>query len=799
MADQQYEVGVRLKGDGKGLVGETKEGTDALRQMEEQAKRTGTALQETARAQGSLRSEGTAVKQVLDAQRDATAALTRETGAMTSGMVAAEVAAVGLRGVLAGIVAGFGGPLGIIALLGSAALAWTGFGSAATQGADEAAQAAEKVERAARRTAQAVEQMMAFERLQARSAELYTESRQISERMKSREMAAEAMRRAGIKVPVERANEADVARLAEVSEQLSALRGQEDRWAAQEKDQIKNTEERKPRETPIQSRWADQDQHQALRAANAELAELRANIKYMEDGSQAFSEALAKPGIEGVESLVRYNDSLVTTHDQWGNVIKMTVAEFEKLDKAVEKKPGRDLEGEEFKRQLKNLERSLTDATVDGLIAGFRRGEDAFKNFTNRLQEIMFAAVLTPIIQPIVRPFAQAAAGVGQGIASSIFGGAGASFAGSAFGASAGGTAAGAGLGGIAGMGQVGADFGNFFGSIGATTEAGGTFGLMDAVGGFAMAHPLVAGGLALGALALGGAFKDEGDAQRAGTWAGGLGQRTSSTSNRWFSGAEMGGALGGFSSSLATGEQNLIRNLGLTPSQIESVNASLGGIAGREYGFGMEHTPVEQSGAFERIAADRLQAISSALGRSIEDLTSVMAMSAEQWQAAVDTLQERVARAEQSLAQFARGVPGQLGITSLEDYQRSLALSEVNAPLDRFAAARGQLGDVYGRAMGGDLSAVGDFQSVMRDALSIGRDVYASGAEFQDLKGESERMLNELLEHQRGIRDELLKDLPATVMQAANDQIAEMRVMKETLKSALDEVTVQLQRMQAK
>ena len=39
MADQQYEVGVRLKGDGKGLVGETKEGTDALRQMEEQRAR----------------------------------------------------------------------------------------------------------------------------------------------------------------------------------------------------------------------------------------------------------------------------------------------------------------------------------------------------------------------------------------------------------------------------------------------------------------------------------------------------------------------------------------------------------------------------------------------------------------------------------------------------------------------------------------------------------------------------------------------------------------------------------------
>src|SRR4051812_3945917 len=142
MADQQYEVGVRLKGDGSGLVGEAKSGTEAMRQLEDQAKRTSTAIGDTARAKGQLQQEGTRVRQVLDAQRDATVALTREMGPMTTGTLAAEAAAIGLRGALTGIVGAMGGPLGIIALLASAAIAWAGFGSAATEAADDVETAA---------------------------------------------------------------------------------------------------------------------------------------------------------------------------------------------------------------------------------------------------------------------------------------------------------------------------------------------------------------------------------------------------------------------------------------------------------------------------------------------------------------------------------------------------------------------------------------------------------------------------------------------------------------------------------
>ncbi len=46
---EQYEVGVRLKGDGSGLVGETKSGVEAMRQLEDQTRRTGAASEDLAR------------------------------------------------------------------------------------------------------------------------------------------------------------------------------------------------------------------------------------------------------------------------------------------------------------------------------------------------------------------------------------------------------------------------------------------------------------------------------------------------------------------------------------------------------------------------------------------------------------------------------------------------------------------------------------------------------------------------------------------------------------------------------
>lgn len=478
-----------------------------------------------------------------------------------------------------------------------------------------------------------------------------------------------------------------------------------------------------------------------------------------------------------------------------------------------------------WERTADNIERSLTDAIMRG-----------GKNGLEYLQDALRTAILTPIIQPIVRPVAAAMTNMVQGMAGSMFGGA-PGYAGGMFGGAGGFGGLGGHIlntGGIAGMGggQLLADFGNYFGNIGAVTEAGGTFGFMDAVSGFVGSNPWVpylgaglqlmqgnvqgaalsagltyAGGALFGPIgAVGGAVLggllgggDEGDATRSAGYVARFGQdpRWDAYSQaRWFSGGEMGSALMGFSGQTAQREQNLIRNLNLTPAQVAAVNNALAGTYNTRYGFGMEHTPVEQSGAFEQIAAARLQAISQALGRSIEELTSIMSMSAEQWGATIEQMRTQLAAGEQSLRDAARGLRGQLGITGLEDFRNRLAVSEARSPLDRLASAREIYEETLGRATAGDLEAVRGFPQVAQQLLGIGRETYASGAGYQELFREVNQSLAGVLERQQQMQADILRDVPTTILEASNNQVDELRRGFKAMVEKLEAVRAELARL---
>lgn len=469
-----------------------------------------------------------------------------------------------------------------------------------------------------------------------------------------------------------------------------------------------------------------------------------------------------------------------------------------------------------FKRTSDNIERALTDAIVRG-----------GKNGRQLLEAAMRAAVLTPIISPIVRPVAQMTSGMVNGALGSVFGGGGAAGAPGYFGGSFGGGLAGM-AGGLAGMAgglvaagngvfqsagvatgsQTIADIGNYgYGApiIGglltyaATGNAGA--GIGSTLGGIAGSYFGPVGtviGSALGG-AIGGALGgDGGDAQRTGNFAAGFGQLGGSTNNRWFSGAEMNGSLNGFAAQIAQQERNLIDNLKLSAAQVTQVNAALSPLSGRMYGFGAERSDWTQSGAAQQIAADRLQAISSALGKSIQDLTSVMSMSAEQWQQAIQNLQATQAQTESQLGQMVRALPGQLGITTLEGYQASLGVAENNAPLDRLAAARASYEKTLARARSGDLTAINAFPGAAQSFLGIGRDVYASGSGFQDIFVSVNQALNQVIDRQRATQAEILKDVPASIMQASNDTIQELRNQTTQLVNGLNSIKLELQRMQA-
>lgn len=142
------------------------------------------------------------------------------------------------------------------------------------------------------------------------------------------------------------------------------------------------------------------------------------------------------------------------------------------------------------------------------------------------------------------------------------------------------------------------------------------------------------------------------------------------------------------------------------------------------------------------------------------------------------------------------RDVHGKLGIDTLLEAQRGLRLAEFNAPLDRIAAVRAQLGETYTRGIGGDLGAVNAFPQMLQSALGIGRDVFASGSGFQEIFLEGNRMLNELLTRQRGLETDILADVPLTIKEASQDQLAALRAQTNAIVAELREVRAELVRL---
>lgn len=769
MAERDYEVGVRLKGDGSGLVGETRAGIEAMRELESQAKRTSDAIGESARAQGGMRIEAGALKQILDVERDAMSAVTRETGAMTSGALAATAAVAGLRGVISGMLSAIGGPLGLIALLSTAALGWSSFGSAA----NEAATQAEDAARRARAAAQTLPDPYAQTR-ENLGALIAGHGMQITSLEARRDAANAPEYRARIQARIDALRE-EQRLVADALQHYPPAPadeggGRRDRALERELDRLRQ----------LQAKSSEED----LRAQHAQIEANDVLIRQAVERARLERERLETLGENSWEQdLFAQESAMQQRDDLMRRSALQERAERERSENELAEQREKALAraAAEQQRMTENLERSLTDATVRGLIEGFRRGEDAFENFLNRMEEAFLAAVFTPIIQPIMAPIAGMMAGVGQGIASSIWG-----------------NAAGGGMGqilnagGIAGMGSLfgGASMASVNTSAAAIMGGGleaGTAAAAGLGGGITLAGalPWIGAGL-LAASAL-GVFDGDGDAMRTAPFRMGFGDGSGwpYEGDRWFSG-DMAPALTAFAQAQAGAEQNLIRNLNLDPAQIASVNAALAGPNSRTYGFGIEHTDVAQSGAFQQIAAERLQAISRALGRSIEELTRVMSLSAEQWQQMID-----------QAAVWVRRLPDLLGITGLERFGASLAVSDFRAPLERLAGARGAYEETYARALTGDPDAVHAFPGVAQQLLGIGRDVYASGPEFQALDVQVRSALGELESRQGALLDDLTRELPAAVMQASVDNLAAIKAQTAEIVSHIGILTREVRNLQ--
>jgi hypothetical protein len=163
---------------------------------------------------------------------------------------------------------------------------------------------------------------------------------------------------------------------------------------------------------------------------------------------------------------------------------------------------------------------------------------------------------------------------------------------------------------------------------------------------------------------------------------------------------------------------------------------------------------------------------------------------------AATEQLRGQQEQSEGQLRGLVSGMPAALGITALQQYQNTLAVSDYLAPTDRLGAARSQYADLLGRAGAGDLSAVQAFPGVAQQLLGIGRDTFASGPEFADLMREVNRDLSDVLGHQQELQTDILSGIDVTIQQAAQDQIGELRRGFKAVTDELQAVQDELRRL---
>jgi len=195
---------------------------------------------------------------------------------------------------------------------------------------------------------------------------------------------------------------------------------------------------------------------------------------------------------------------------------------------------------------------------------------------------------------------------------------------------------------------------GSLYGSF-ATSDMGAALGLSEVTdftgaltlseSGMAIGSALPYVGMGMAALSMLGAFEGDGLAQRTGQFVSPFaksnamgpsqfgampdGSRYNWANNHWFSG-DMAPGQDQFDAALQDAEQAMINKLGLTAAQIAAIDAQIAGLDGKVYNFGTEHTDQAASGVFEAIKADRMQAIATGLGMTLQELTDQMSGAAK-------------------------------------------------------------------------------------------------------------------------------------------------------------------------
>lgn len=319
-------------------------------------------------------------------------------------------------------------------------------------------------------------------------------------------------------------------------------------------------------------------------------------------------------------------------------------------------------------------------------------------------------------------------------------------------------------------------------GTVAATGAIGGAMAGTGAMAGAsaALAAVPVWGWAALAAMAIIGG-QDEGLAQRTGHFSAGLGKSKAEgpngegsafTGTKWFSQGEMQASLNAFSTSVAAGENALIKNLGLSTSQVETINAELNKLSTKEYGFNEEHTDWTQSLADEQITADRLSVIADSLGMTAQQVVSTMSYSLDGLKAAYD---DAVLTDTEKLAIKTDGVReqfeklGQVMPAGIAEYKKLVetqaAAGNSARPLYMELLKLGPAFVELSKSAGNAQSALEDAQKAAQDAMVAAQSTYDAATKTLQSAYQSEiagkqalaDQMGKYVQSMRGYRDSLM------------------------------------------
>lgn len=503
---------------------------------------------------------------------------------------------------------------------------------------------------------------------------------------------------------------------------------------------------------------ASSDQNKKLQEHNLEIGKTKAQI-----------DLLRAARAEETLAIAQENLALVTMHDASEaelEIAEQRVRTAEDLVRLL--REGAVLEAnaeaakkaaEEWKRTADNIERSL----IDALMRGFDKGKSFMQNFKDGLVNAFKTAILTPLIKPIVAPVAGFLSGAVQGIGESLFGGGGGGGFGNALslGSSAYQMASGNSfLGGLFGGGG-GLTGSAMSGEIAALTGSGVSIGGALGTGasaGLGMLGPI---GLGIGAVALLG-----------GLFGGGGGPKPGEV----FLGNDQGGAAGRFN----IGNNNLPGDQGANEALLNSLSADLNDPS--KYDQGVLASLLGQSTHFQ---GDGLTAE--------QGFQRVLAAIAPAAQAAQ---QKKAAQQQADTQAFLAKLGGGSGLMqSLQGYADSMQVSEYLAPMDRLAGAKALFQDSLTGARGGDADAIQALGGRASSLLQIGRDVYASGPEFQQLMKDVNREFGAVLADSQKKQSDLLAETPIAIKEASMAQVEAIQKQTAELVARFDALSADFNR----